>query len=72
MKGHIVRCCIDQLSLAGVVSGNKRGVLEHHAREFLKKTTDEDEKTALQFQLEPVEKARKLSVGTIEGLSLAT
>ena len=37
VKGHGVRYYIDQLYLAEVVSGNKRGVLEHHARELLKK-----------------------------------
>ena len=67
-----MRYYIDQLSLAEVVIGNKRGVLQHHARELLMKTTDEDEKTALQFHLEFVEKTRKLSPGTNEDLSLAT
>ena len=67
-----MRYYIDQLSLAEVAIENKRGVLEHHARELLMKTTDEDEKTALQFHLEFVEKTRKLSPGTNEDLSLAT
>ena len=35
-------------------------------------TTDEDEKTALRFHLELVEKDRKLSAGTIKELSLVT
>ena len=45
MKGHGMCNYIVQLSLAEVVSGSKRGILEHHARKLLTKTADEDEKS---------------------------